>query len=268
MDALSLTRAIWVPAGHIVPVTIRGMGTVDQPKLEVMYPHTTPEPDRIEVRRCVERMFCTRLELAEFYRHVGEQTQWRELTEQFYGLRPILDANLFESMVRTIIGQQLNVQFAATLVERLVQLAGEPVSWNGVSFHAFPSPEQVARLSYEQLRAASFSQRKAEYVIDFARAIFDGTIDLEACWGLTDEQIHELLLPLRGIGRWTVECFLLFGMGRPDLMPAADIGVQNAIKKLYGMQERPREPEVRELAERWAPWRSYAAYYLWQSLIL
>ena len=187
--------------------------------------------------------------------------------DRFCGLRPILDADLFESMVKIIIGQQLNVRFAATLTERLVDLGGETVEWNSVLLPVFPSAEQVARWPYDELQSRSFSRRKAEYVIDFARAVVDGRVDLDGLWRMADGEICERLTSLRGIGRWTVECFLLFGIGRPDVLPAADIGVQNALQRLYGMDRRPGEDEVRRLAEPWAPWRSYVTYYLWQSLI-
>lgn len=187
--------------------------------------------------------------------------------ERFRGLRPILDADSFESMVKVIIGQQLNVRFAATLTERLVDLGGETVEWNGLVLPVFPSAEQVARWSYDELQGRSFSRRKAEYVIDFARSVVDRRTDLDALWTMTAGEICERLTSLRGIGRWTVECFLLFGMGRPDVLPAADIGVQNAVQRLYGMERRPAEDDVRRMAEPWAPWRSYATYYLWHSLI-
>lgn len=266
-DAGSYTRVIRTASGAVVPVTVTGASTVDAPRLTLETPDDISNPARAEVRACVERMFSTQVDILQFYEHMRVEPAWQPLIDRLYGVRPLLDVNLFESMIRTIVGQQLNVQFAAVLVERLVEFVGETVTWNGTVLAAFPSPEQVARLSYEQLRTLQFSQRKAEYVIDFAREIASGNIDLETCWNLQDDQIYDLLVPLRGIGRWTVECFLLFGMGRQDLMPAADIGVQNAMQRLYDLQIRPKEPEIRVLSEKWKPWRSYATYYLWQSLI-
>jgi DNA-3-methyladenine glycosylase II len=170
-------------------------------------------------------------------------------------------------MIKAIIGQQVNVKFAATLVERIVDFGRETVEWKDLCLPVFPAPETVAGWSPEQLQALSFSRRKAEYVIDFARAVVDGKVDLDGLWHMTEDEIFETLMPLRGVGRWTVECLLLFGMGRPDVLPAADIGVQNAVQKLYGLPSRPTEAMVRRLGEAWTPWRSYATYYLWQSLI-
>ncbi len=265
-DGASYTRAISLST-RVVPVTVVGRGTVDNPVLRLIYPADVSNKERSEVRARVSRMFSANANMRDFYSMMNIQPEWDGLIKQLYGLRPIQDNDLFESMVKVIIGQQLNVKFAATLVERLVDLGGESVEWADISLPIFPSPEQVAGWSYNDLQGLSFSQRKAEYVIDFARAVVDGRVHLGGLRDLADEEIYDALMPLRGIGRWTVECFLLFGMGRPDVMPAADIGVQNAVQRLYGMAERPKEEEVRRLAELWEPWRSYATYYLWQSLI-
>lgn len=251
---------------HYIPMTISSVGTPDQPILQLTYPDNLSQQTRAELRSSIQKMFSTEINLLPFYQQMSNDEHWQILITQFYGLRPIQDANLFESMIKIIIGQQLNTKFAATLVERLIDLGGEFIYWNDMNMPVFPSPEKVANWSYAQLRAHAFSQRKAEYIIDFARAVVNGSIDLEDLWQMKDEEIFEKLILLRGIGRWTVECFLLFGLGRPDFIPAADIGIQNAIQKLYGLPTRPKEKEIRHLSESWSPWRSYATYYLWQSL--
>lgn len=262
----SYTTAIKLTT-RVVPVMVVGEGTIEEPVLRLVYPDDLSNEEQDEVRARIARMFSANVNMQAFYSQMILLPQWDGLINKLYGLHPIHDADLFESMVKVIIGQQLNVKFAATLVERLVDFGGDVVEWNGSSLPVFPSPEQVARCSYDDLRALSFSQRKAEYVIDFARAVVDGRVDLERFWDIPDDQIYDVLTPLRGIGGWTVECFLLFGMGRPDVMPAADVGVQNAVQRLYGMVQRPKETEMRRLAEPWTPYRSYATYYLWQSLI-
>lgn len=266
-ETASYTSALRLTTG-VIPITVSSTGTVDAPELCLTFPDDVSKEERGEIQERVQRMFATPVNLNDFYEDIAALPKWSELIERFYGLRPIQDANLFEAMVKVIIGQQLNVQFAATLVERLVDEGGEIIDWNGTALPVFPSPGEVASWSYERLRQRSFSQRKAEYIIDFARAVCDGSVQLESLWQMSDGQIYETLMPLRGIGRWTVECFLLFGMGRPDVMPAADIGVQNAVRRVYGMEQRPNTEEMRQLAEPWAPWRSYATYYLWQSLIV
>ena len=265
-SANSLTRVLRVE-DKVVPMTVVGLGTVDSPELEIHLPTHLRDDERLACLSQVRFMFSVDRDLSDFVRTVSEDAAWQNLFLRYAGLRPTYDANLFEAMVKVIIGQQLNVKFAATLVERLVHHCGEVVAWQGKQLHAFPTPGQVAACSYEDLRALSFSQRKAEYIIDFSRNVVTGKLDLEHLWQLSDDEVIASLTKLRGIGRWTVECFMLFGMGRPDVLPAADIGVQNALKVLYDMTERPREAQLRDMAESWAPWRSYATYYLWNSLI-
>lgn len=266
VEDCSYTRAIRL--GHrAVPFTVASRGTADAPVLELTYPDDLSAVERGQLVHRIQHMLSAQFDLTAFYTSVAHDAHWARLTTQLYGLRPIQDADLFECMMRTIIGQQLHVKVAATLVERMIALGGDRVMWKDRELPVFPSPETVASWSYEALRARAFSQRKAEYVIDFARLVAQGQLNLQALWSLPDERVAETLLPLRGIGRWTVECFLLFGMARPDILPAADIGIQNAVQKLYALSRRPTESEIRQLATKWAPLRSYATYYLWQSLI-
>ncbi|WP_067624977.1 DNA-3-methyladenine glycosylase family protein [Alicyclobacillus acidiphilus] len=265
MDDVSYTRAIRVQS-RAIPVTVSVTPSHDDVVLHWTMPDDVSFEESMHIETTIRRMFCVDEDVEAFYETMSRRPMWNELINRFYGLRPILDGDLFESMVNVIIGQQLNVKFASTLVERLIDLGDERVEWEGSTLAVFPSPERVASWAYEDLRALSFSQRKAEYVIDFARAVVDGRVNLSKLWTATEEEIYETLLPLRGIGRWTVECVLLFGLGRRDVLPAADIGLQNAIHKLYGITPRPDEDEVRRLAELWRPWRSWATYYLWQSL--
>jgi DNA-3-methyladenine glycosylase II len=260
------TRAVRLRS-RVCPVTVRSVGSVDGPELCLEYPDDLAEDERDELLQRMTQMFSLERNLQDFYETVSVSKEWAGLIQRLYGVRPIQDADLFESMVRTIIGQQLNLSFAATLMERLVQLGDERVVWKQQTLPVFPSAKTVAEWTYPRLRELAFSQRKAEYVIDFARHVASGAIDLEKLRDLPDEDVYEVLMPLRGVGRWTVECFLLFGMGRTDILPAADIGIQNAVQRLYHMADRPKEADIRQIASVWAPWRSYATYYLWQSLL-
>lgn len=268
LENASMTRALRLHSG-VVPVEATAAGDVERPLLQIRYPDGLGTRDRSLLRDRIRFLFNIDADLSGFSGTLSRTPEWRPLLRRFHGLRPIQDPDLFESMVKTIIGQQLHVRVAATLVERLVDLGGETVEWRGRTLAVFPSPERVAGWSYDLLCARSFSRRKAEYVIDFARAVAGGKIELEALRTTGDEQVFAELMPLRGVGRWTVECFLLFGLGRPDHIPAGDVGIQNAVRRLYGGEEgpRPTEEQVRSLAEAWSPWRSLASYYLWQSLI-
>ncbi|WP_380705470.1 DNA-3-methyladenine glycosylase family protein [Salinithrix halophila] len=216
--------------------------------------------------KTLRRMFSLDVNLEPFYVQMEQVPELAALVRERNGLHMVLDPDLYECLIKTIIGQQLNLAFAATLIRRLIDLAGEEVAYRGELLPVFPTPEQVARLDYADLQALQFNRRKAEYVIDLSRKIVDGSLDLTSLLSLPDEEVVERLLPLRGVGRWTAECLLLFGMGRPNLLPAADIGLRNAVRRVYHTDAQPTEQEVRQLGGAWAPWSSYAVFYLWDYL--
>jgi DNA-3-methyladenine glycosylase II len=204
--------------------------------------------------------------LLPFYQQMQEDPIMRGIIENLYGLHLLVESGPFEAMIQSIVGQQVNLTFAENLKRALVELCGQKIKVDGEAHFAFPSPEAVARLNYEDLRPLKYSQRKAEYVIDFARAVASGTYDLTTLNTMSNEEAIESMVKLRGIGRWTAECVLLFGLGRPDLLPAADIGLRNAIQLFYGLKEQPSEALVREFAQPWRGYESYATYYLWAAL--
>jgi DNA-3-methyladenine glycosylase II len=124
----------------------------------------------------------------------------------------------------------------------------------------------VANLSVEQLRELQFSGRKAEYVIGIGKAITEGKLQIEKLNDLSDQEIYDQLIKLRGVGPWTVQNFLMFGLGRPNLFPMADIGLQNALKKLFELDRKPTIEEMENFKKGWDPYLSYASLYLWRSI--
>ncbi len=227
--------------------------------------------DNIEnpsLKKYLSRMFGIENSLVEFYETFKDNEKIAMLIHEFHGMRVLSNPDLFEVMVDTIIGQQINLTFAATLKERLIRLAGQIKNFEGVDLYLFPRPETVAQLEYDQLRELSFSQRKAEYIIDIARNIVNGNIDFERLWTDSNDEIINELLPYRGIGKWTIECLMLFGLNRPDVLPAADIGLRNAVRRIYQLDLQPRPEEIRFLAENdnWRPWEGYITFYMWQNL--
>jgi len=163
----------------------------------------------------------------------------------------------FQALARAIIFQQLAGAAANAIYGRFVGL------FPGVEF---PTPEQVLAKTDAELRAVGLSAKKALYIKDLAAHIRDGKLNFHLFHRMTDEEIIELLVMVKGIGRWTAEMFLMFNLGRPDVMPADDLGVQNAIKRHYRMRQRPNRKRLLKHAERWRPYRTAAAWYLWRSL--
>jgi len=199
-------------------------GTVTSPVLNCKTIPLNGSVSEEAVKKKIQQLFSTEVDLSPLYDHFSEHEKLVGVLQRFKGLKLLTDTDLFESIVKIIIGQQVNLTFAGTLTERLIELAGEKVEVEGNTYQVFPTPTSVSKLKYEDLRELQFSQRKAEYIIDLAKLISEGTIDFESLWSMSDEEVMKTLLPIRGIGKWTIECLLIFGMGRTDVLPAAEIG--------------------------------------------
>ncbi|HEY1085796.1 MAG TPA: DNA-3-methyladenine glycosylase [Candidatus Saccharimonadales bacterium] len=166
--------------------------------------------------------------------------------------------NYYHELVDSIISQQLSVKAARTIEGRFKDLFGGN----------FPSPEQILTKDAEELRAVGLSRPKANYIQDLARKILDGTIRFDTIDSLSNDEIIEELTKVKGIGVWTVHMFLMFCMGRLDVLPTGDLGIKNGVGKLYGFQSVPTPEEVTIVASRnnWHPYESVASWYIWQCL--
>jgi DNA-3-methyladenine glycosylase II len=191
-----------------------------------------------------------------------QKTDLSELFIEHIGTPLVLDFDVFGCLLKCIIHQQLNLKFAYTLTERFVKTFG--FEQEGVWF--YPSPETVAGLEVSQLRELQFSQRKAEYVIGVGKAVAEGELNLESLKHASEEDIFNRLIKLRGVGNWTIQNLLLFGLGRQNLFPTADIGIQNALKKLYKLEQKPTLEQMEQYKKEWEPYLSYASLYLWRSI--
>lgn len=171
--------------------------------------------------------------------------------------RPNFRRERFQALVQAIIFQQLAGAAAQAIYQRFVDLF--PTG-------RFPSPQQVLEIPAERLSSAGLSRAKTVYIRDLAAHVADSRINFRRFPRMDDEAIVEELTRVRGIGRWTAEVFLMFNLGRPDVLPVDDIGFRNAVMRAYGMGERPGARELREMAEKWRPYRSVAVWYMWRSL--
>ena len=169
------------------------------------------------------------------------------------GRRP---GDAYGALVRSIVGQQLSTKAARTIFERLVEL------FDGHT----PTPRQLLDADPEQLRGAGLSRAKVAYLRDLAERVEDGDLELEQLAELPDEQVAEQLTQVKGLGEWTAHMFLIFHLGRPDVLPVGDLGIRRAVQIAYGLKELPDATELERIAEPWRPNRSLACLYLWRSL--
>ena len=170
--------------------------------------------------------------------------------------RGIRRPDAYGALLRTIVGQQLSTKAARTIHERVLAL------FDGRT----PTPEELLAVPEEDLRAAGLSGRKVSYIRDLATHVLDGELELDRFDDLSDEEVIEEIVAVRGLGRWSAEMFLMFHLGRPDVFSGGDLGLRKAIQVEYGLDEMPTSQEAEERAERWSPHRTLAAVYLWESL--
>ncbi len=177
-----------------------------------------------------------------------------------YALPPPPRRTPFESLVRAIAYQQLHEKAAESILKRFIALCPG---------RRFPQPGDVLALAPERIRGAGFSRAKIAALKDLAAKAIDGTLPTAAVIRrLEDDAIVERLVAVRGIGRWTVEMLLIFQLGRPDVLPVDDFGVRNGFRIAYKQQAIPTPQELLRYGERWRPYRTAAAWYLWRAVDL
>lgn len=175
------------------------------------------------------------------------------------GLCPIrAHKEYYRALVGEIIGQQLSVKAAASIRKRFEVLFGD----------TFPEPEAILQKTVEELRSVGLSNAKAKYIRDLAQHIIDGKLQFDHLDDLPNEAVMLELTDVKGIGEWTAHMFLMFCMGRSDILAYGDLGIRNAVKKLYKLDHAPSPQEVEEIAKKnqWHPYETIACWYLWQSL--
>jgi len=176
-----------------------------------------------------------------------------------YGLAKITPhKDYYQELVDSIISQQLSVHAARAIEQRFRDLFGGH----------FPSPEEILATDVETLRGLGFSYAKGRYVLDLAQHIVDGKVKFDHLDSLSNEDIIKELTAVKGIGEWTVHMFLMFCMGRLDILPVGDLGIRNGIRVLYGFEDTPTPDQIRQVAvtNQWHPYESVASWYVWQSL--
>ena len=183
-------------------------------------------------------------------------------------LRPVIERvglctirpnrNYYQELVDAIISQQLSVHAARSIEQRFRELFGG----------SFPTAEQILSSDVDSLRGIGFSRAKASYVLDLAQHIVDGKVRFDHLDALPNEAVIAELTAVKGIGVWTAHMFLMFCMGRADILPVGDLGIRNGIRQLYGFADAPTPQQITEVAaaHHWHPYESIASWYVWQSL--
>lgn len=253
----------------------------DQPTLVSLRQISSPDDPQLEVTLQGEAVNETILQqavhrLGEIFHLFIDPQPFEALLEQdpilksksasWCGLRPVLIGDPFESLLWSIIGQQVNITFAKKLKQTLLRLCNQNLTLANQSYPLPPQPKHILALGEDKLRAHQFSRQKAQYIHIAAQAVAHGTLNFSQLRQLPFEQACQNLMQIKGIGRWTAESVLMRGLGFPDIVPAGDLGLQTIVGQLYKKGERVSEEEVRTIAETYQPWRSWLTFVWMQEL--
>ena len=162
----------------------------------------------------------------------------------------------FDAVARSIVFQQLSGKAAGTIHGRFQGLYGGRT----------PHPEELATTSDERLRSIGLSRQKSAYLKDLGARVASGQLPIETLHELTDEEIITALTQVKGIGRWTAQMFLMFRLGRLDVLPDLDLGIQKGMQKAYRLRKLPTPERVKKIGAKWAPYRSIGSWYMWRLL--
>ena len=251
--------------GNLVLIRLNSMGTIEQPKLNVELKSNNPltSQDNQKAQEIIKFIFNLDFNLSSFYKDIKNDHAMHQITQQLYGLKNPTTPTVFESLVDSIVEQQISIKVAHTIEQRLAKKFGETLTIDGNTYYAYPTPQNMAKANIEDIRQCGLSQRKAEYIQQAATLIADGKLDLEHLKNRkSPEQIIAELDEVRGIGVWTAELTMLRGMQKLDALPADDFGIRRVISKYYCDGKPIKTAEAREIALAWGKWKGLAAYYL------
>ncbi len=190
--------------------------------------------------------------------HLKKDKKLKKIIDRIAIEPPKPRTDLYLSLLRAIAGQQLSVKAAATIWGRVLNLFP----------NNYPSPEAVLLMDTEKLRGAGLSYQKAGYLKNIAQFSLDETLDYKKLKRKSDNELIDYLTQIKGVGRWTVEMILMFSLVRENILPLDDLGIQNAIKKIYALNTTGKQLklEMEQIAHPWQPYRTFASMFLWRSL--
>ena len=264
MRRACLVRCLEVE-GCLVLVKVTSEGTVEQPKLGVELASNQPITANTKkaAQAAIEYIFNLNFDLNQFYKQAEKDPVMQKITRQLCGFKYPTTATAFESLVDSIVEQQISIKVARTIEERLAKKFGDTIEIGDTTYYAFPTPQNLAEASLADIRSCGLSQRKAEYIYNAAKMIVEGKLDLEAMKNNPDMQaIVAELDEIKGIGVWTAELTIYRGMQRLDVLPADDFGIRRVISHYYCGGKPIKSAEARKIAEAWGKWSGLAAFYL------
>ena len=251
--------------GTAVLTEVFSKGTTDEPELwfTINPDDTLSGTARTEVSNLISSMFNIHEDLSPFYRAMEKDVIMASLISRMRGVKSPTPPTVFEALVDSVIEQQISLKAAHSIENRLIRAFGIPLILKDQAYYSYPTPNTLAETTDSDFRSCGLTRRKGEYIRAISQQIVSASLDLENFRTYQDtEMIISELTKIRGIGRWTAELTVLRGLHRPDAFPADDIGVRRFIARFYMNDTNISAAQARSFAERWGPWKGYAAYYL------
>jgi len=256
-------RAVRLVSGKLIPVALQSIGTIEEPKIVVKIFQTVTEQEEEELKKKLDELFSFSQDLTALYAFMDKDPILRDLKLKFYGLKAgSIGATVFESIIKSIIQQQISIRVAFSITNKMVTRFGEQTEAEDATYYDFPTPKRLAEASLEEIRQCGLSWRKAEYIKGIADQTADAEFDPESLGALSNEQVTETLKKFRGVGTWTAEMVLSAGLKRNACIPAGDLGVRRTFSRFYSDERILSETEVRKIAEEWREFTKDIVYYI------
>jgi DNA-3-methyladenine glycosylase II len=260
------SRVLSIQEHHIL-LRVQSLGSLKDPKLVCDLSGSRSilfKSD--EVKQIVSWMFSVNDELTPFYEMAAQDPFLHSLIKHFPGLQILRSPSIFESIVVSILGQQISAPVARRMRSDLIKIYGTYIEFDQGKYHTFPTAEEFADVSIDDLRDIGLSGRKAEYILGVSRLISSGLLSVETLRDKSDTAIVSILTSIDGIGPWTANWLLIRALGRPDGFPSNDLALRRALKRLFNKQDAVTDKEAEKMSLRWIPYRSLVTTYIFAAL--
>ncbi len=248
--------------GKPVETEVLQLGPVDKPTIQVNVTSRYKVPEmKLKVTLALQRMLGLKIELSDFYRFAGKDKKLRELSQRFLGLKPPRFPDLFEALTNAFSCQQLSLHVGILLLNRLAMTCGLPLKEGNSMVFSFAQPSKMANTKPQAFRKLGFSRQKTRFLRELAQGMTQSklSLDLER---MDSQSALEELYQLNGVGRWSGEYVLLRGLGRTEIFPGDDVGAQNKLKHLLGLESPPNYEAVQKILKRWKPFGGLIYFHL------
>ncbi len=251
--------------GLLIHILVNGLGTTENPRLSVglRSPEKLSGSDVEVVLDVVRSIFNLQIDLNSFYEEVQNDEIMSKVVRHLRGLKTVATSTPFEALISSIIAQQISLNAAYRIEQRLVKKFGDELQVNGSTYYAFPKPENLGSARAAELVKCGLTERKAGYIYQIAQSTVDGALDLEKfrCYDDANDIIKELS-KIRGVGEWTARMTALRGLHRLDYYPGGDLGLRRVISHYYCRDHKVTNEGVRKIVENWGTLKGLAESYL------